>query len=104
MSGHLRKLQGAASAFLLTGALAGCATYGKCGLRGCAGDANITADVQARLAQHADILPRVEVQTLNGVVYLNGAVNEGLQRTHAEAVASKTPGVAKVVDNIAIVR
>jgi osmotically-inducible protein OsmY len=89
-----------ALAVTLTGALPGCATYEKCGLDGCPGDAKITANVQAQLAQHDEIGPRVNVQTLNGVVYLNGSVSEGLQRETAESVASQTPGVAKVVDDI----
>ena len=37
---------------------------------------------------------------MNGVVYLNGRVADGLIRTTAESVANQTPGVAKVVDNI----
>ena len=89
-----------ALAVTLTAALPGCATYEKCGLEGCPGDAKITTDVQAQLAQHGEIGPRVHVQTLNGVVYLNGSVSEGLQRTTAESVASQTPSVAKVVDDI----
>jgi len=84
----------------LTGALPGCATYEKCGLKGCPGDAKITADVQSQLGKHAEIGPFVEVQTVNGVVYLNGRVADGLIRTTAESVANQTPGVAKVVDNI----
>jgi len=84
----------------LTAALPGCATYEKCGLKGCPGDAKITADVQSQLDKHAEIGPFVEVQTVNGVVYLNGRVADGLIRTTAESVASQTPGVAKVVDNI----
>lgn len=87
-------------AVTLTGALPGCATYEKCGLDGCSGDAKITANVQAQLAQHDEVGPRVNVQTLNGVVYLNGSVSEGLQRQTAESVAGHTPGVAKVVDDI----
>jgi osmotically-inducible protein OsmY len=89
-----------ALAVTLTGALPGCATYEKCGLKGCPGDAKITADVQAQLEQHKEIGTFVEVQTVNGVVYLNGRVADGLIRTTAESVANQTPGVAKVVDNI----
>src|ERR1700727_2186495 len=36
MNSQLRKFYGLASAFILAGALAGCATYGKCGVEGCA--------------------------------------------------------------------
>jgi osmotically-inducible protein OsmY len=98
----IKSLYVLALAFTLIAALPGCVTYEKCGLQGCPGDSKITADVQAQLAQHNEIGPFVEVQTLNGVVYLNGRVSAGLQRTTAESVASQTPGVAKVVDNIYI--
>jgi len=99
----LEQLYALALAFTLTGVLPGCATYEKCGLEGCPGDAKITANVQARLAQHPEIGP-IEVQTLNGVVYLNGLVGEGLQRETAESTARNTPGVTKVVDNIGVSR
>jgi hypothetical protein len=57
MSGHLRNLVGLSSAFVLTGALAGCATYAKCGIEGCAGDAKVTANVQALLDRHPELGP-----------------------------------------------
>jgi len=100
----IEPLYAMAIAFTLTGILPGCATYEKCGIAGCPGDAKITTNVQARLAQHPEIGLLVTVQTLNGVVYLNGEVGEGLQRGTAESVARNTPGVAKVVDNIGISR
>jgi osmotically-inducible protein OsmY len=93
-----------ALAFTLTGVLSGCATNEKCGTEGCPGDAKITADVKAQFALHPEIGPLVEVQTINGVVYLNGEVGQGLQRETAESVARSTPGVTKVVDKIGISR
>jgi osmotically-inducible protein OsmY len=99
----IEQLYALAFAFMLTGVLSGCATYKKCGPEGCPGDAKITANVQDRLAQHPEI-GSVEVQTLNGVVYLNGVVGEGLQREIAESTARNTPGVTKVVDNIGVSR
>jgi osmotically-inducible protein OsmY len=96
----IKLVYASALAVTLTGALSGCATSAKCGLEGCSGDAKITADVRSQLEQHAAIGPFVQVRTLNGVVYLNGKVSEGLIRTTAESVASQTPGVTKVVDNI----
>jgi hypothetical protein len=65
---QMEALYALAFAFSLTGVLPGCATYEKCGIGACPGDAKITANVQARLAQHPEIGP-LEVQTLNGVVY-----------------------------------
>jgi len=77
---QIKPLYAVAFAFVLAGALLGCATYDKCGVAGCGSDAQITANVQARLARHAEVGSLVDVQTLDGVVYLHGQVNEGLQR------------------------
>jgi len=106
MSGHLRNLVGLSSAFVLTGALAGCATYAKCGIEGCAGDAKVTANVQALLDRHPELGPpgAIEVQTLDHVVYLGGFVNTGLERSIAESLAQEAPGATRVVDSIAISR
>jgi osmotically-inducible protein OsmY len=90
--------------FSLSSALAGCLSYGKCSSGACAGDAAITMNVQTRLDQHPELgAPRsIEVQTMDRVVYLNGLVNDGLERSIAESVASRTPGVLKVVNSIAV--
>jgi osmotically-inducible protein OsmY len=106
MRSYLQKLYGISSAVVLAAGLAGCATYQKCGLEGCAGDAKVTANVHALLNQHSELQGAggIEVQTLDHVVYLNGFVNSGLERSIAESVAHETPGVARVVDSIAISR
>jgi osmotically-inducible protein OsmY len=44
----------------------------------------------------------VYVQTLDGVVYLNGQVATGLQRSDAEELAHQPPGVKRVVDMISL--
>ena len=44
----------------------------------------------------------IEVQTKDRVVYLNGLVNDGLERRIAESVALQTSGVLKVVNSIAV--
>jgi len=99
------------SNFTLTGTVAlilmgltGCATYEKCGLEGCPGDAKITAKVQAALNQHADLGPpdSIRVQTLNHVVYLNGLVDDGLAKRSALAITKQVAGVKTVVNNIAV--
>jgi osmotically-inducible protein OsmY len=97
------KLVGAvATAAALAGLLAGCATERDCGLRGCAGDAQITSDVRSLLDEHPEIGPEVNVQTLNHVVYLSGFVSAGEMKSTAEDVARTAPGVSKVVDSVAV--
>jgi|ERR1035441_7286025 osmotically-inducible protein OsmY len=91
-------------ALILTGALNGCAAYRKCGLEGCRGDAHITVEVSTLLNQHSDLegANSVHVQTLDHVVYLDGLVDTPLQRQMAESIALQAPGVAQVVNMIAI--
>jgi osmotically-inducible protein OsmY len=91
-------------AFSLSSALVGCSTYGKCSSGACGADAAITTNVRAHLDQHSELGPprAIEVQTINRVVYLNGLVNDGLDRGIAESVALQTPGVLKVVNSIAV--
>jgi osmotically-inducible protein OsmY len=103
---YLGKLYGLASSVLLATALAGCATYDKCGLKGCAGDAKVTANVQALFDRHPELGPSgaIDVQTLNHVVYLNGLVDSGLERSMAESLAQEASGATRVVDSIAVSR
>jgi osmotically-inducible protein OsmY len=88
----------------LAGALSGCATFNKCGLHGCPGDASITAKVEAQLQQYPALeAPNsVRAQTLDRVVYLYGLVDTDLERQLAESVAIDAAGGARVVDSIAI--
>jgi osmotically-inducible protein OsmY len=83
--------------------LSGCADFRPFGSQSTA-DANITADVQARLNQMPDLGPpgSVRVQTLDRVVYLNGLVGVGIEKRSAEAAAAQAPGVVKIVDSIAV--
>jgi osmotically-inducible protein OsmY len=92
------------AALICASAGGGCAAFVKCGFDGCPGDANITADVRARFAQHPALEPPnlLRVQTLNRVVYLYGLVDTDLERELAESVAHEAPGVANVVNSIGI--
>ena len=93
-----------AFAVLLTGILPGCATFGKCGFRGCAGDADITAHVRARLVQNSLQPPNlIQVQTLDRVVYLRGLVNTEAELLTAQSVALATPGVSRVINSIGLI-
>jgi osmotically-inducible protein OsmY len=89
---------------LLLGMFCGCSAYKKCGVGGCPGDAETTAAVQAEFARHAELQPPnvLNVQTIDGVVYLYGLVDTDLQRQIAESVAKQTPGVAKVINSIGV--
>ncbi|MDR3388699.1 MAG: BON domain-containing protein [Rudaea sp.] len=91
-------------ALLIAGSLAACSAYQKCGLKGCPGDAEITAQVQALFKQHSELeIPRgLGVQTLDHVVYLTGIVDTGLERSIAESVAMTAPGVTRVVNSISV--
>jgi osmotically-inducible protein OsmY len=104
MSSHIRKLCGLASGFILAGAVAGCATYDKCGLEGCEGDAQVTKNVQTLFDRHPELGPpnSIQVQTLDHVVYLSGMVGEGLQSSEAQSVALRVPGVTRIVSSISV--
>jgi osmotically-inducible protein OsmY len=93
-----------AFAIVLTGILSGCATFRKCGFSGCAGDADISAQVRALLSQHSLQPPNlIQVQTLDHVVYLTGLVNSDTERLTAQSVALEAPGVSKVVNSIGLI-
>jgi hypothetical protein len=89
-------------ALVLTGELAGCATYGRCGSSDCSSDAIITARVETAFAQHPnEIAPNsIEVRTVNHVVYLSGATSNELMTVKAESIAGGVSGVTRVVDSI----
>jgi len=67
-------------------------------------DADITANVQAVLRQHAELSPPNELygSTHNGVAYLSGFVATPLQSESAKGLAEGVPGVRAVVISIAI--
>jgi osmotically-inducible protein OsmY len=94
------------NAVILACALSGCATYEKCGLEGCPGDAKITANVEKALAQHPDVgAPNeITVKTLNHVVFLTGSVSEGLMSETAQSIASHVKGVTYVENSIYVSR
>ena len=91
-------------ALLLAAALPGCAAYEKCGFGGCPGDAEISAAVRAQFSQHPGAAPpgAVNVQTLDGVVYLYGVVDTDLMREQAGEIALQAPHVKKVVNSLGV--
>jgi osmotically-inducible protein OsmY len=96
------KLLAFVSALTVAAALPGCAMFPQSSNP--AVDQKITADVETRLGQNAALeAPNLlDVQTINRVVYLNGLVSTGLQRTEAESVANQVQGVEEVVNSIGV--
>ena len=66
-------------------------------------DATITASVKAKLVgEKASNLTRVDVDTNNGAVYLNGTVESAGQKSKAEQLAWQASGVKTVVNNLQV--
>ncbi len=98
------RLSALALSVVVGGALPGCAVYEKCGVSGCPGDAEITAQVQALFVKHPELEPPnlLQVQTLNHVVYLTGVVDTDYEQQMAEVVAREAPGVTNVINSIGL--
>ena len=66
-------------------------------------DATITASVKAKLvADKPANLTRVDVDTNNATVYLNGVVESAEQKARAEQLAWQAQGVKSVVNNLQV--
>ncbi|HZA52638.1 MAG TPA: BON domain-containing protein [Candidatus Udaeobacter sp.] len=66
-------------------------------------DSTITASVKSKLvAEKAANLTRIDVDTTNRVVSLNGIVESPAQKTRAEELASQVSGVRSVKNNLQI--
>jgi hyperosmotically inducible protein len=66
-------------------------------------DAGITASVKSKLvADKAANLTRVDVDTNNGTVYLNGTVDSPELKSRAEQIAWQANGVRSVVNNLQV--
>ena len=64
-------------------------------------DARISTAVQATLtSDKASNFTRIDVDTTNGVVYLNGTVQSADQKARAEQLTGRVDGVKKVVNNL----
>jgi hypothetical protein len=99
-----KRLRALVTAVILAAALPGCAAFPRSSDP--AVDQKITAAVEARFRQHRELEAPdlIGVQTINRVVYLSGTVSAGLQREYAETVASRAPGVTKVVNSISVTK
>lgn len=87
---------------LMAASLQGCASFGKCDPASCTGDKKITADVSAMFSDHREFgAPgTIRVQTINGVVYLNGLVETDFERRSAESLVMQVANVKDVVNSL----
>ena len=66
-------------------------------------DTSITSSVKAKLAaDNVASLTRVDVDTNNAVVSLNGIVQSSDQKARAQQLASEVGGVRRVVNNLQV--
>jgi enamine deaminase RidA (YjgF/YER057c/UK114 family) len=95
-----KRLYALIGTFILAGALPGCAVFPKS--FNPAADKSITADVKSRLARDPEFITPglIDVQTVNGVVYLSGTVGTSLQQQDAENAARQANNVVQVVNSL----
>jgi hyperosmotically inducible periplasmic protein len=68
-------------------------------------DSNTTAAVKAQLARDkVSSLTRIDVDTNDGVVALNGTVESAEQRARAEQIVRGVGGVKRVINNLQVQR
>jgi len=66
-------------------------------------DATITSSVKTKLAaDKLSSLTRVDVDTNNGTVSLNGVVESAEQKARAQDLASQASGVNRVINNLQV--
>jgi hyperosmotically inducible protein len=88
---------------VLVGFVAGCTSATGKSAGNNIDDATITASVKTKLVgEKASNLTRVDVDTNNGTVYLNGTVESAEQKSKAEQLAWQASGVKTVVNNLQI--
>ncbi len=96
------KIISAVGLLILGAGLNGCAVFPKCTPENCASDKEINAEVRKLFGQHTELGAPAElhIQTINGVVYMNGPVNSEFEVQHAEALARQVANVKDVNNNL----
>ena len=99
----MRSIGGFLAVILTVFSMAGCeAMTGRTAGRN-VDDATITSSVKTRLAaDKVSSLTRVDVDTNNGTVSLNGVVETYEQKARAQELASQAGGVNKVINNLQV--
>src|SRR4026207_2119265 len=66
-------------------------------------DSTLTGSVKTKLASDkVSSLTRIDVDSTNGVVALNGVVESAEQRVRAQELAAQVNGVKKVINNLQV--
>jgi osmotically-inducible protein OsmY len=96
-------LAAAASAIILISA-AGCAvTRGQESTGAYIDDSAITTSVKARFVENTSVdAAAISVETMKGTVMLSGFAKNATEKSTAEAIAIKVPGVVAVKNQIAV--
>ncbi len=103
MNRTMRQNTTVAMALVLAVLLAACSSTTGKSLGRDIDDATITAEVKAKLAaEKIATLTRIDVDTNNGVVALNGTVQSEDMRMRAVDVARGVKGVREVVNNLRV--
>jgi hyperosmotically inducible protein len=90
-----------AAAVILAASLAACSSMTGRTAGQTVDDATISTSVKANLAREkAKSLTAIDVDTVNGVVYLTGMVSDATTKERAADIARETDGVVRVVNNL----
>ena len=99
----LRNLRSLAAITLLFDMLSGCTALTGETLGQNIHDTTLTTSVKTKLASDKLAnLTRIDVDTYNGVVSLNGVVSTPEEKQRAEEIARSVNGVKKVVNNLQV--
>ena len=99
----LRDLRSLAIMMVLLGILSGCTAMTGETLGQNIDDTTLTTSVKTQLAtDKLGTLTRIDVDTYNGVVSLNGVVASPADKARAEEIARGVKGVKKVVNNLQV--
>ena len=103
MNGTLRVGRSVSVLAMLMMGLAACSSMTGKSLGENIDDAGITAAVKSKLAaEKISTVTRIDVDTNQGVVALNGTVQSEAMRTRASQVAREVKGVRDVVNNLRV--
>lgn len=99
----LRNLRSLAAITVLLGMLSGCTAVTGETLGQNIDDTTLTTTVKTKLSgDKLANLTRIDVDTYNGVVSLNGVVSTPQEKERAEEIARSVDGVKKVVNNLQV--